>query len=272
MKIGIAAGRIIIDENYDLDMEDMKEIEDIKILYSWNDINKHNKLKDAIFISKDFFDTVKILEYNILLEQEIKKFRQKFKIPDNLDFIEFHNNNDCFRKQKTEKENDKISWQERMYLHILLEGFNMPQWFKENVVNNGLFYTNVMGFINIKTENITFEVNGDNFSSAYRLDISINTTIKKNTLISYINKNWKKISAEISKLPPLEKYSLSDRDIRIVDLKNEGKTYRQITDIIAKKFKDKDSNFDEATIKTAYLRAKKLISSVFERKSKHKTT
>ncbi|WP_428897453.1 hypothetical protein Dip518_001242 [Parelusimicrobium proximum] len=234
-----------------------------EIVHTWKDLQKHNKMKGVRPISRDFYDCVKLLEHNKILEEEILKFRKKFNINTEMDYP------DVFIRDKTTKY-DKSSYKnmtERLkYIGVIQQSFSMPAWLQNIRTFQILFYKGIVLPDFMPNVNISLTENFDPDYKSAPVKIFINySDVKKNTLITYINDNWKQISEEVIKLPKPPKYFLSARDKEIYDLYKKGKSYRQIADIMAEKSED-EAAADVAVVKTACRRADQLISSVFKRK------
>jgi hypothetical protein len=261
MRIGIGIRKEL--KKYDLEYS----VGD-KVCFSWEEAEKYlkGKSKHVYFTTtKEIFNTFKILERNAALAHEIQKFREKFKIT--LDFV--HANQYLVIPDEeggyTTLPNFALSKKGIKYLQDILENFNTPKFFNLPILRD-LFCFQVISDAP-KIANISIVQGFDFVDSLVSIHIT-SSNVKKNTLLAFIDKNWGKIEEVLSKSQTMEIPYISDRDLRIFDLKQTGKTYRQISNIICKEFPEKDSNYDEATIKTAYQRAKKNISSVFERKHK----
>jgi hypothetical protein len=105
--------------------------------------------------------------------------------------------------------------------------------------------------------------------------IQISSDITPNTLREYIDDNQEEFNKKVSALSR-KSFLISNRDLYIYnerDRKNEKKKipFSEITARVSKKFGaggKKETNTTEATIKTAYRRAKEKIHSIF-RKKKH---
>jgi len=236
-----------------------------EVLYSWPEIQAHNEKKDSLPVSREFFRIVKLLERNQALEEEIKKFREKFNIPNDYNLLDVSNAL-------------KVPAGAGNYLYKISQEFKTPKWldWRRTVcgerVFQSLFYASAINAMYVLNpiEPLGFYLHKNEDLNEKRVVISIaHAGVKKNTVLSYIENNWKQISEEIKKLSEVPRYSLSPRDLKIVDLKRQGLSYTKIAEEMSKKSGyEKDCSIEVA--KTAYMRANKLISDMFK-KTKEKT-
>jgi hypothetical protein len=93
------------------------------------------------------------------------------------------------------------------------------------------------------------------------IKIVINSRISKNQLLKFVEEHWPEIKKGLEKTSGTEFY-ISERDFRIIKLKDEGKSFKAIADKLAREVDDIEASINEDSVKTAYHRAKKQIDSL----------
>lgn len=235
-----------------------------KILYTWDEVEKHNKQPNAIPIKHEQWMLARLLERNNLLEKDIKSFQSRF------------------GQATTEEEKIKAVIPSHLANYKGMKHYLQVHNFSRKILYQGkemggddrllLFYANVLntqpnGLFPWTDRSITCEMPAINNNAVY-LRIRY-ADVTKNAIITYIKRNWENIYSSMQSLPTSEKYLISERDLRIVELRDDDKEkYQSIADEIADTFTDQQ-DIDEASAKVAYQRAKKRISLLYV---KHKST
>ena len=258
LKIGIVAG-IRQSEN---------NVKYTKVLYRWDQILKHNEPPRAVIVPWNLFVFVKLLERNALLEQEINSFRAKFgQVNGEVSQIRLiYEWNKHARQMDAELIRKYPTWRAMyFYLQNLETKIKFHARLKEAAGNLfPLFYAGIIdaGLVN-KNEWTDSPINlvyqrGKHPS----VNISIRyQNVKKNEVITYVKNHWKQIQSLSKQLPETAPYTISQRDLLIVRLRDDKRrSYIRITDVLRRLSKER-IDLDEAAVKTAYKRAKKKIAS-----------
>ncbi len=258
LKIGLVAG-VYVSEN---------TVKYTHVLYTWDQIQQHNQLPNAVNIPWNLFIFVKLLERNTLLEQEINAFRCKFgQLNGEVAQIRLiYDWNKRARQMDAELIRKYPTWRAMyFYLQNLETKIKFHVRLKEAAGNLfPLFYAGIIdaGLVN-KNEWTNSPINlvyqrGKHPS----VNISIRyQNVKKNEVITYVKNHWKQIQSLSKQLPETAPYTVSKRDWWIVRLRDDKRrTYSQVIDVIDRIYKGKH-NLDESVVKTAYKRAKKKIAS-----------
>lgn len=98
-----------------------------------------------------------------------------------------------------------------------------------------------------------------------KITINIYYPISKNKFDKYIKSLWPSLGKIIKQLPTKQKNTTSERDFRIYELKKTfNKKHKDIPNQIIKEFKlnNYDGALNEDSVKTAYKRVRKIISSI----------
>jgi len=93
--------------------------------------------------------------------------------------------------------------------------------------------------------------------------------VTKNQIHKFIDNEWKYLSKGIDKLPEVNKISLTERNYRILELRDEQKMkFSDIADKIENEFNidNKDASINEDSIKVAYKRAKDKVLSIIRKR------
>jgi hypothetical protein len=93
--------------------------------------------------------------------------------------------------------------------------------------------------------------------------------VTKNQFHKFIDSNWKHLNKDIAKLPKISKINLTERDCRILELRDEGKLkFSEIADKIEREFKidNEQGSINEDSIKVAYKRAKDKVLSIVRKR------
>jgi len=232
----------------------------------WKEIQQHQE--DGYFTpTREVYDLIKALEKNAEFEKIIISARKKAGLPEN--GISWQKYTNTFfpgklRKlsgNKRKKAIDLISkaLREVTFLRGMDFNYHISQQLHHLIYGNFVYFEfpPIFWYYHRDTED-----DGDEYY--YYLSIRVNNKVTKNELINYIEDNWKDISKSMH-LPPKNKFFISARDQRIIELRDKGKlTFNQIADKIISdlKINDPRAKINEDSVKTAYSRAKRKISSL----------
>ena len=232
---------------------------ELKLVSTWEEIKKYKAEK---FFSKEFYIKIKLLEFNKDFELEIKKSRKKIGIPENgCRYEDNENEIELNHNKKYLKEIDRLCNLFKFDLQIekCLGGLVWGNW-----VSFDCFFTD--------TSSISYYYD-DYEDIPDSVVISITRPISKHCLVKFIEDNWdikNGINDELQKLPSWKKLSISERDLRIIEIKNSNPSmsYPKIAKEIIKEFgvdnlDDEKNNPD--SIKTAYFRTKEKIDVLAHR-------
>lgn len=217
--------------------------------------------------TREVYDLIKALEKNTEFEEIITSARNKAGLPENgISWQEYTNTffPGKLRKLSGNKRKKAIDLTCKAIREVsFLRGMDFNYHISQQL--HHLIYGN---FVYFEFPPIFWHYHGntedDGGEYYYHLSIRINNKITKNELINYIENNWKDISRSMH-LPPKNKFFISARDQRIIELRDEGGlTFKQIADTIISDFNstNSDGKINEDSIKTAYSRAKRKISSL----------
>lgn len=111
-------------------------------------------------------------------------------------------------------------------------------------------------------------INQPNFRHQYNrfVNIEISAKVKRPDLIRFINENWSEIEENLNYLIPEPNLYITKKDMRIYELRtNQNLIFKKIADKIIEEFEvdDFEAKINEDSVKTAYLRTKKKIDSIF---------
>jgi len=224
--------------------------------------------RDNQFLDLDFYSSIKALEKNTKFETEVKNTRQQLGLPDEgyPTINEYIKAEYPWLLKKAPKSNLVISVTENKdgALTKLAAKFNLPQDIAEQI--HHIVYASCVIAPPNKISHGPFIINEDpeTESTPWCFQISISSPVTKNKLISYIENHWTAMSEQINKLEKGGTVRVSDRDLRIVELRDVKKrSYSRIADDIIIEFAldNRDGSINEDSVKTAYKRAKNKILS-----------
>ena len=258
LKIGLVAG-VYLSEN---------TVKYTRVLYTWNQIQQHNQLPNAVNIPWNLFIFVKLLERNSLLEQEINDFRSQFgQITTEQEQIRlaYDANNrlpNVSMELLCKYPNGKEMYR---YLQKAKARLKFPTRFNEIAGNLfPLFYAGVLEARLVNKNEWTDTPINLVYQRGRHPSVNISIryqNVKKNEVITYVKNHWKQIQSLSKQLPETAPYTISQRDLWIVRLRDDKRrSYIRITDVLRRLSKER-IDLDEAAVKTAYKRAKKKIAS-----------
>lgn len=225
---------------------------------------------DYLATDSEFFYLIKALEKNKSFETAVTKARKKLKIPENgMHWTEYENLEfDAYTNPKTKADTKKF---EQWLAKVTKQANKIKKQFKlhEDLIKQ-LPNIIICGSIfpvgaSITDEPITSPIHSDSNPNAY--GIIIKGKVSKAAVKKYIDDRWNFMKDYINDLPSQPKAYISQRDERIMELKDKGKlTFKDIADKIAFEFKidNADGKINEDSVKIAYNRAKAKIKKAAE--------
>ena len=225
-------------------------------------INSVSREYNRLYPKRNVVSTFELLGRNKTLYNEIVKFREQFKIPAKYSFKNYI-------LQALPIKDKALKAKAEEYFECLKNNFVMPDYLAIDNLKE-LFYTGVISKTPDKHADYIF-ISRRKEEEMTDIKVSINIcskSVKRNTLNDFIKRRWDKLEAEIETLPDLSFPKASERDLFAYDLKEQGKTYDEITNAIVKKYGEgrDEVNKGDTVHKTAYARTKKLIESMFYKK------
>lgn len=215
---------------------------------------------------KEKLDFLEIVRRNSILEEQIKFFREKFKIEENLPFANYYYHIDLSNEQTdydvvvertkdiTIKENIEITEEQYKFIKKIYKQFHIHELLRPLLVN--LLYTGKILLSQINIGMIRIE------EDAMDVNIVISSNkITQHTLTSYIEDNWKEISNKIEKIPNTQKELVLNKrhkaiyDMHFYDKKKFADIYEQYNDYA-----------NSGSVKSIANETKKKIESVFKLK------
>lgn len=234
-----------------------------------------NKNRTEFFIDEETWNTIKALELNADFEKAVLDVRKKFHIPLN-GFTEDEYNH-FFRPWKLPKtkygqhEPEKFSNIFPLPVEFQVDTLKIYEKLSTNLIDPDqteeiILKNSITGII----PKIAFHLDKVPDEDADKtllpvLNLSIFAPVTRNQLDRFIKLNWPRIEAEMEKLSDRPMYYISERDRRIIELRDiDHLPYSKIVDIITKEFRvdNLDGQLNEDSIKNAYSRAKAKISSL----------
>lgn len=218
------------------------------------------------------FQMFKALEYNEHFLKEREKFRKEFNIPEEIDFKKYLENMRYFKpKKKLSKANFTQSplFKEMAFVGNLEQKYRMPYHVRELLID--LFYTGVVRFIPPYGGEVEIAVSPEQqWLNPKAVELKITSPhVTKNALKKFIEKHWDRLEPYIRALPAENKALISDNDLELMSWRKKYKTIPKMTmaiylaknpgDVLTKKEKD----VKEATVKSAFFRAKEKIDELF---------
>lgn len=229
-----------------------------KINFTWKDLKAQIEpsFKEIEIYYKELYMFSRVLSLNNNFVNTYKKIRKKYGFDQFSDKLTSQNllalkkiDPELFNgikkasnkgaKEILSKFNIDFRW-DYLFINLVIFGYFSP---------GGDFYWHNAGYYK-----------GDN-----RFVIEVYHPVSKNYLHKLVENIWKYSGEEINNLPKFNAINISDRDLRIVELRDEKKMkYIDIANQIEKEFKlnNKDGFLNEDSVKTAYKRAKKKITSL----------
>ncbi|MSU25805.1 MAG: hypothetical protein EXS44_00890 [Candidatus Levybacteria bacterium] len=244
---------------------------------NWKEIGKYSKTYPAF--DKNFYQLVKALEHSREFEKEITKSRERLKIPaDGYSWREYEKMSDYKRKDQSEAEIQKMLFLIKNYpnevariARVLGLGNRITDSLKEIILTSTVTSPDYLSDIHywLEPDDSYAFMDKDEIEEAKEVTKSFNIAftrqVTKNELLKFIENNWSEINRRIQKLPKKTNNYISERDLRIVDLRENSKLpFSEIVNQISKEFRPDDpfGRINEDSIKTAYRRAKLKIRSI----------
>lgn len=218
------------------------------------------------------FQMFKALEYNEHFLKEREKFRKEFNIPEEIDFKKYLENMRYFEsKKKLSKANFTQSplFKEMAFVGNLEQKYRMPYHVRELLID--LFYTGVVRFIPPYGGEVEIAVfPKQQWLNPKAVELKITSPhVTKNALKKFIDEHWERLEPYIRALPAENKTLISDNDLELMSWRKKYKTIPKMTmaiylaknpgDVLTEKEKD----VKEATVKSAFFRAKEKIDELF---------
>lgn len=238
----------------------------------WNEITKRNKKGYSGYSHEDYSKVIG-LETIKDFEDEIIKSRINLNIPkEGFDYKKIEEI--IVSPNPFEEEDNKIRKNIENEVKRLNEIFIFDKFVKEqlpplilgNFVLPNKYYNNHDGSINYEViRDEEFDENGN--LAIYGISININRPVKKNKLIRFIKDNWDSISIAVDKLSE-NKFNLTDYELEIFNLRNQGLPYKTITKkIIENQNIDNEAGkINEDSVKTSFHRTKEKLDLLVKRK------
>lgn len=241
-------------------------------LSKWSEICEYQKYHNVAPTRSDY-NLVKLLEKDSRFEKMITSARKSAGIPENgiswQEYAKMHFISKTHRSNKSKLPETKGERGKELNLLCkvvkeitFLRGNNLDYF-----VSNQLPHLMYGNFVCCEPPFISWDYaphleDWDDYY--YNITIQIKNQVSKNELINYIENNWENISKSMH-LPPENKFFISPRDQRIIELRDKkGFTFKQVADKIISTLNltNSDGKINEDSVKTAYSRAKKKISSL----------
>lgn len=261
------------------------EPESMVFANSWVDVEKY--IKSGYHrggLTQQAVETIKLLEYNSYFKEEVRTFREKHGIPENIDYLAFRKDPVLsLRKYKDIKDNceddiyensavDRNNYYVNPMLHQLIEiyniaeKYNVPKFFFKFLYN--LFYASVVdpfyknNFDVPPNENEPITITTEKNAYGTKV-VSINIydgKVKYDTLQRFIKKYRQEIFSEVVNIPEFKYAKKSKRkdtrkrDLRIYELMKSQMKAEKVADKISREFSEADCDYDldVSAIRTAY--------------------
>lgn len=244
---------------------------------NWKEIVKYSKTYPTF--DENFYQLIKALEHSKEFEKEIIKSRERLKIPaDGYSWKEYKKISDYKRKDQSEAEIQKMLFLIKNYpseVARITKALGLDNRItgslKEIILTSTVTPPEYLSDIHywLEPDDSYQFMDKDEIEEAKEVTKSFNIAfarqVTKNELFKFIENNWSEINQRAQKLPKKTNNYISERDLRIVDLRENSKlSFSEIVSQIAKEFKldDPFGRINEDSIKTAYRRAKLKISSI----------
>ena len=214
----------------------------------------------------------KALEYNEYFLKERERFRKEFQIPARVSFKKYLEHSRYFAKDKKITKKNFITspfFKEICFLGKVVQAYRMPNHIKELL--RDLFYTGVVRFIPPFGGDVRIAIYPKQrwlHPKEVRLEIT-SPHMTKNALKKFIDLHWEMLQPYILALPAENNLLITEHDLEIMRLRKENKTISNVATemYLAMNPGDvrygKEKEVKEATVKTAYFRAKEKIDELF---------
>ena len=244
----------------------------------WNEIQSLSKIE--VGPDEEAYILFKALELNHELDRELHISRNKLGIPMNgISWVEYkrlHGVN--IPKDTTDEETSKVLSFLKSYpneISRISRKLKLHPLIFEQLKNLilGDFVEPYPRGIGYGTNVDDVDYNGKVFQDGdvESVQIHVNKRATKNEVLKSIERNWTEIERLINLLPLNNDFYVSNRDIRIVGLRDKEKMkYKDIAEKIIKEFSidNIEGSINEDSIKTSYKRAKAKIVELAKSKKK----
>lgn len=239
-----------------------------KLVLSRKDVAKHNAANPGLELDPNLFNFLEALSRNRAFEKEILNARKKCGLPPVGLPPE-----DCLKEFIIGATKNKAMTGEMYSLiskaeQAILKRFKLNPAISLNlIIPYGIYMPVFDELPSISLQIHDCDANGTPYNDVDKVSIDISRPISKHAVIKYINANWNAIEKGMKRMTlssPIK--HITQRDFEILDLKDKKNLlFTDVADIIHKKYSNSDpeAKINEDSVKTAYSRAKKTISSLF---------
>jgi len=230
------------------------------VLNTWQEIIDQ---KADRWFSHNFYDKCKALEVNKEFEDKLKASRKSLGIPQEGYTPSYYENN-IRSKNYPEILNNQVQGEINKLTCMFLFDHSIQKCLPELIYGDFVYFDTFI----TDTNDISYRLDDYTDEDSEIPDgvvIIIETVVTKNKLIKYIEDNWDGIESELSKLPIRDRYTISNKDLKIVLLKDyKAYSFREIADTLATEYVSSNlyDKINDDSVKTAYSRAKKKIQSL----------
>lgn len=224
--------------------------------------------------NREFCQFIQALELSDDFQRDIEAARRKLDVPTDIADLEGYIAADITLGMPAEN----WSWlgEEKMLDEFsvrleVLDGLASKYGFDEHIGRSALEQI-IGGYFAVVPFGKIYHELGNRYDNYNSLTLTITTAVSKYELLKYIERNWNGISKDLKSLQVSPSVYLSDRDKRIIILRDkEQLTYRAIADRIIDELgiDNADGSVNEDTVKSAYNRAKKKIQSLAKGNTTH---
>ncbi|MDQ3008008.1 MAG: hypothetical protein M3Q81_00235 [bacterium] len=225
--------------------------------------------------NRETFNLFKALEHNQDIDEELRKARKKLRLPvGGLTWEQFKQRKDTKADLSKEELENIIYFIHNHYKEIskIKRKLQLHPQVEEQLEN--LILGN---FVEPKYRDIIVGCNGanvhdyesmDDFDEHTEVDevsVVLTKRASKNELLKFIDDNWNDIKKLMEMLPQEERFYISQRDLRIVELRDKQRMkYKDIADTITTEFSIEDISgaINEDSVKTSYKRARTKIDTL----------
>lgn len=259
MKIKFALWKYIKDE-----FGELSPVSPI-IVSEWEEVGEKRKEGyDLQGLTYPIFQQFKGLQYNEYFLQEKRIFRKKFQIPNRVSFSKYLKNIHYFMSPKNLTK-ERLT-EEIIYLNLLKTKYSMPSYIYDSL--GDLFYTGIIRFVPPLRDGLDISVEPkQNWLPPRKVQIEIiSPLVTQRMLIDFIRNKWGMLERQIKELPYFEKSLISDRDLKLLQMRQEGNSVRKMTDIICEeknKYSQKEIIIEESAINSAFYRATGKVDELF---------
>lgn len=235
------------------------------IVSTWKEVGEKRKEGyDLQGLTHPIFQQFKGLQYNEYFLQEKRVFRKKFQIPNRVSFSKYLKNIHYFISPKNLTK-ERLT-EEIIYLNLLKTKYSMPSYIYDSL--GDLFYTGIIRFVPPLRDGLNISVEPkQNWLPPRKIRIEIiSPLVTQRMLIGFIRNNWKMLNRRIKELPSFDKSSISDSDLKLLQMREKGNSIRKMTDIIYEeknKYPQKEIIIEESAINSAFYRAKEKADELF---------